>query len=895
MGKNSPTVKSSQTERITRVGSVCSKTQQKEGYRESEIYKISKHSLHYSEKGFLRQEMDHGSIGAERLHKVPDIPNVNIERGPAATAKRFLDSSAGPPGWLLAPPGVPPKKTFSGFSLQRPTMAIPGNALWLKYCPTPLYQSHGSRGQSNGRGGHFRPHLLRRSLDRRADKRLMLSSHEQSTLNIGVIRLDNKRKQVPQTSSTDLRMARSSFRPSNPYSLSNGIKHGGPPCTLAISDSIKILHKTRAHAPPGSCQLGGSNQSNNSIDVVNNKSPIEKTQEDQIGYKTCTHQRHETQPGQMASYAKGPTTPRQSNSHHYYTNRRLTHRVGFPNRLSAFSRNLRQNNVVLHQHIGASYNMVRFVNGGVQRPSNPDSLRQLGSYSSNQTRLLTSIPLVNDCRTDLEESSNNELDIVCVPHTGSLQCASRPVEQERSLVNGMGPPKTCIQERIEDEPGATDRLVCDSPESSTSTVHIALPGRVGDSSGCDDSVMGEVEPPIPLSPVIHDFQGFTEAFELEVQNCYSGHTRDAVQTMVHDIISSQDTVHNDSGSSPTISSRQIGVSSYSYQTTRLEIIKAAYERQFPGCRQAVTLMSAPIRDVSINEYEKKWKAFMFFLRTNDIPFRDISLTYVINFLAFLFYHKNLSPKTVAQYRTALAKPLRLYFGIDLIVPAIADLLKSMCLQRPSIPVSAPSWSLNKVLTFLDELPTPLTPIMLLRKTAFLLMLSTGWRISELSACVRDPEFCYFTGDMILNIRPHPSFLAKNENPQKRWDVKEIKKLSLQDGSVSKLCPVATVHEYLQSTRPAAKGPLFLTPGSPTKGLTIYKLGGHICQLIRLADPVSKIRVHDVRKYASSYSLINAMLIGELVSAMNWSSPVTFFKFYFTQTEPMERPVSFPVT
>ena len=285
---------------------------------------------------------------------------------------------------------------------------------------------------------------------------------------------------------------------------------------------------------------------------------------------------------------------------------------------------------------------------------------------------------------------------------------------------------------------------------------------------------------------------------------------------------------------------------------------------------------------------------MTFLQTNDIPFKDISLPHVINFLSFLFYHKNLSPKTVAQYRTALAKPLRLFFGIDLIVPAMADLLKSMGLQRPSIPVSAPSWSLNKVLTFLDELPTPLTQVMLLRKTAFLLMLATGWRISELSACVRDSDFCYFTGNMILNIRPHPSFLAKNENPQKRWAAKEIRKLLLRDGSVSNLCPVATIHEYLQSTRLAAKGPLFLAPGSPTRGLTIYKLGSHICQLIRLADPVSKIRVHDVRKYASSHGLVNAMLIGELVSAMNWSSPVTFFKFYFTQMEPVDRPVSFPV-
>lgn len=64
----------------------------------------------------------------------------------------------------------------------------------------------------------------------------------------------------------------------------------------------------------------------------------------------------------------------------------------------------------------------------------------------------------------------------------------------------------------------------------------------------------------------------------------------------------------------------------------------------------------------------------------------------------------------------------------------------------------------------------------------------------------------------------------------------------------------------------------------------------------MADPVTnrKVKVHDVRKYASSYAFLNTMLVGELVSAMNWSSPVTFFKFYFTQTEPLDRPVSLPI-
>ena len=341
-------------------------------------------------------------------------------------------------------------------------------------------------------------------------------------------------------------------------------------------------------------------------------------------------------------------------------------------------------------------------------------------------------------------------------------------------------------------------------------------------------------------------------------------------------------------------SGQIGKSTRSYQTSRLEIIRAAYDKEFPDCKQAVTLMAAPIHSVYDNEYEKKWKAFMSFLKINNIPFKEISLAYVIQFLTFLFYAKHLNPKTVAQYQTALVKPLRYYLGINLVVPAVADLLRAMCLQRPSVPVLAPAWSLNKVLTFLDELSTPTSPVMLLWKASFLLMLTTGRCISELSACVRDPEFCYFTGNTTLNIRPHPSFLAKNENSQKCWGINEIKSLWLLDGSVSKLCPVQTTQEYLQRTQPAIKGPLFITPGNHNKGLTIHKLGTHICQLILMADPVTKAKVHDVRKYASSYALINTMLVGELVSAMNWSSPVTFFKFYFTQAEPLNRPVSLPV-
>ena len=76
-------------------------------------------------------------------------------------------------------------------------------------------------------------------------------------------------------------------------------------------------------------------------------------------------------------------------------------------------------------------------------------------------------------------------------------------------------------------------------------------------------------------------------------------------------------------------------------------------------------------------------------------------------------------------------------------------------------------------------------------------------------------------------------------------------------------------------------------------LTIHTLSTEICSVILQADPSTEAKVHDVRKYASSASFANNMLVGNLVEAMNWSSPATFFKFYFTQTEPLHRPVTLP--
>ena len=105
------------------------------------------------------------------------------------------------------------------------------------------------------------------------------------------------------------------------------------------------------------------------------------------------------------------------------------------------------------------------------------------------------------------------------------------------------------------------------------------------------------------------------------------------------------------------------------------------------------------------------------------------------------------------------------FKIDFKSDAFADLFRSMCLHRHNKPISAPTWSLNKGLDFLNKENKLSDKVSLLRKTAFLFLLATGWRISELHACARNSDFYTFSNNSLL--RPHPSFLTKNESTQKK--------------------------------------------------------------------------------------------------------------------------------
>ena len=156
----------------------------------------------------------------------------------------------------------------------------------------------------------------------------------------------------------------------------------------------------------------------------------------------------------------------------------------------------------------------------------------------------------------------------------------------------------------------------------------------------------------------------------------------------------------------------------------------------------INLMSETIKKSSEKEYQRKWESFLDYVHSRNIDFEDINKSTVISFLSHLFHVKKLKPSTISHYRSALSRPLLEYFKQDLNCPKVQLLIRGMRIRRPNEPSPKPQWSLNKVLSLLENIVN-FNETISLRKTAFLLLLATGWRISEIHACVREQQYTSF--------------------------------------------------------------------------------------------------------------------------------------------------------
>ena len=353
----------------------------------------------------------------------------------------------------------------------------------------------------------------------------------------------------------------------------------------------------------------------------------------------------------------------------------------------------------------------------------------------------------------------------------------------------------------------------------------------------------------------------------------------------------KDTIRSTDSPIITDSGGQSGESTQHLKTSRMAILRRAYEERISKDPRVLDLMTASVKPTSSSNYQSKWSYFVKFIKENCNS--EVNNENIFKFFTHLFYDRKVQPTTAVRYRTAISKPLKELFNIIISNnDDIQTLFQGMNQKRPKTAIPAPLWSLNKVLVSIDDRTGHLTLQDILQKTAFLLLLATAWRISELQACVRDKEFCFINTNNTLLIRPHNAFLAKNESPETRWQHKSIPALQLPDGTPSHLCPVRSLQEYLRRTSRVKTGPLFLHPATQ-KPMSVYQLSTTVCKLIHMADPSVKATIHDVRKYAASQSLLETMKVSEVIEAVNWKSPHTFWKHYMFPAQPLIRQAVLP--
>ena len=143
--------------------------------------------------------------------------------------------------------------------------------------------------------------------------------------------------------------------------------------------------------------------------------------------------------------------------------------------------------------------------------------------------------------------------------------------------------------------------------------------------------------------------------------------------------------------------------------------------------------------------------------------------------------------------------------------------------------------------------------------------------------MRSPDFLTFSLEGV-KLFPNPNFLTKNEDPSDRWDPIFMSRLRNEEGGPHPLCPVGLLERFLLLSRNSKSTKLFVHHRS-LEPITIRKLRWYMCRLIRLSNPDSYPKTHDIRKMAASFAFFNQMSLSDICSFSGWRSLKVFRKHY----------------
>ncbi|KAI2649139.1 Leucine--tRNA ligase [Labeo rohita] len=225
-------------------------------------------------------------------------------------------------------------------------------------------------------------------------------------------------------------------------------------------------------------------------------------------------------------------------------------------------------------------------------------------------------------------------------------------------------------------------------------------------------------------------------------------------------------------------------------------------------------------------------------------------------------------------------------------------LKGARRLNPPRPSTLPTWDLALVLDALTGPPfEPIQSVSLRAlslKTALLLALASVKRVGDLQALSIDDSCIEFgPGDCKLTLKPRKGYVPKVLSTPFKAQVITLSafrpETSAEPGTPDTLlCPVRAVRTYIERSREfRLLDQLFVCFGGRTKGLPVSKqrLSHWIVDAVALAYSSKGVEcpigvcAHSTRGLASSWAWANGISIQDICTAVGWSSPSTFARFY----------------
>ena len=334
------------------------------------------------------------------------------------------------------------------------------------------------------------------------------------------------------------------------------------------------------------------------------------------------------------------------------------------------------------------------------------------------------------------------------------------------------------------------------------------------------------------------------------------------------------------------------------EASRLAVISQANVKEGFSL-DVCSLMADSLKESTIKQYESRWKLFVSWCKANNVSHLTPTIPQVADFLVYLFKERNLVPKSVEVYRSAIGQVVKSCSGLDIgHNPHLNQLIEGMYHRKPSFRKVVPAWDLGLVLETLRSAPfEPCSQVhlkFLTLKTIFLTALATGLRRSELHALSRSSVTHHPQGEWI-QFRTKLGFISKTQlhrstEPFKPIRIPALTTILAPDDDDRRLCPVRILNTYLRRTNqlvPPNSDQLFIsykqgynaTINMTTISNWLVKAVREAYSVVGVNIPPSNVKAHDVRAMSASLAALRNVAMKNILESAQWKSDSTFISFY----------------